>query len=255
MKGMELMEPIDAATRVVDTRFPTCRAAFLSASVLSSRRTPTSDLDIVVVLDGPLAPYRETIRGHGWMIELFVHTRGSLLYFYERELQQRRCTLATMCASGTVLSSIDGEDVAIKVQAQRIIDAGPAPLSIVELDQRRYGLTDTLDDLRGTADPVEMAFIAGHLLASAGELVLLSQRRWTGQSKWLARHLAEAPGGFAALLANGVNVLLATGDKQSMIDAVGAVLDLAGGPLTEGYRASGPVDSERGDQGREARDR
>lgn len=65
MKGMELIEPIDAATRVVDTSFPTCRAAFLLTSVLSSRRTPTSDLDIVVVLDGPPAPYRETIRDHG----------------------------------------------------------------------------------------------------------------------------------------------------------------------------------------------
>lgn len=247
MNGMELIEPIDAATRVVDSRFPTCRVAFLSGSVLSSSRTPTSDLDIVVVLDGSPAPYRETIRDHGWIVELFVHTRESLRYFYDRELQQRRCTLATMCAGGTMLHGNDHEGTDIQTEAQGIIDTGPAALSSDELNQSRYRLTDTLDDLRGTADPVEMAFIAGHLLANAGELVLLSQRRWTGQGKWLARHLTEAPGDFDGLLTRGVQVLLATGDKQPMIDAVGAVLDLVGGPLTASYRASGPVDPERGD--------
>ena len=68
---------------------------------------------------------------------------------------------------------------------------------------------------------------------------MLSQRRWTGQGKWLARHLSEAPGNFADLLASGVKALLATGEKQPMIDAVEAILDLAGGSLTEGYRVTG----------------
>ena len=244
MNGMELMEPIEAATRVVNSRFPTCLAAFLSAGVLSPSRTPMSDLDIVVVLDGPPAPYRETIREYGWIVELFIHTRESLLYFYERELQQRRCTLATMCAGGAVLRNLDDEGSAFQTEAQKIIDTGPPALSSDELKQRRYGLTDALDDLRGTTNPAEMAFISGNLLTNAGELVLLSQRRWTGQGKWLARHLSEAPGDFAGLLASSVQALLATGEKQPMIDAVEAILGMVGGPLTEGYRVSGPVDIE-----------
>ena len=35
--------------------------------------------DIVVVLPGPPAPYRETRTAGGWVIELFVHTPTSLL--------------------------------------------------------------------------------------------------------------------------------------------------------------------------------
>ena len=50
---MEITEPVTAARRVVKDRFPECRVAFLSSTVLSSRRTPTSDLDIVVIVDGP----------------------------------------------------------------------------------------------------------------------------------------------------------------------------------------------------------
>jgi hypothetical protein len=78
---MEIMEPIVAASRLVEERFAQCRVAFLSNTVLSSRRTPTSDWDVVVVLDGPPAPYRETVRAHGWIVELFVHSKESLPLF------------------------------------------------------------------------------------------------------------------------------------------------------------------------------
>jgi hypothetical protein len=37
-----------------------------------------SDLDIVVVPDAALAPYRETLRYQGWPVELFAHTIDSL---------------------------------------------------------------------------------------------------------------------------------------------------------------------------------
>jgi hypothetical protein len=53
---METEEPIVAAARVVQERFPESRVAFLSSSVLGTLRTPTSDLDVVVVIDGPPAP-------------------------------------------------------------------------------------------------------------------------------------------------------------------------------------------------------
>jgi len=239
---MENAEPVIAATRVIEERFPECRDAFLSKSVLTSHRTPTSDLDIVVVLDGPPAPYRETIRAYGWTVELFVHSRESLLFFYDFDAQSRTCTLARMCADGYVLRSFGDEATEIQNEAQTTIDAGPAALTDEERRQRRYRLTDLLDDLRGTSDSVEIVFIAGQLLDMAGELALLSERRWIGAGKWLARHLAAAPDDFANRLADAFRLLLATDDKQPMIKVVSAILDLAGGPLTEGFSAHNPVD-------------
>jgi hypothetical protein len=70
---MDIDDPVIAATRVVEETFPDCLISFLSSGVLTSRRTPTSDLDIVVVLDGALAPFRKTIRAHGWVVEFFIH--------------------------------------------------------------------------------------------------------------------------------------------------------------------------------------
>jgi hypothetical protein len=239
---MDVTDPVSVATRVLEERFPECRSAFLSNGVLTSRRTPTSDLDIVVVLDGPPAPYRETIRAHGWLVEIFVHSRASLLYFYDFDARSGTSTLAQMCADGYVLRSVSDEAREIQVEARQVIDAGPPALSDEEREQRRYRLTDLLDDLSGASEFIEIVFIASHLVHEAGDLALRSERRWTGAGKWLARHLDAAPQGFANRLAEALKVLLVTNDKQPMIEVVRAILDQAGGPIAEGFTAHKPVE-------------
>ncbi|MEV5592907.1 nucleotidyltransferase domain-containing protein [Streptomyces sp. NPDC052496] len=49
-------DPVLTARELVRNRFPAAQATFLAGSVLTDRWTPTSDLDIVVLLDGPPAP-------------------------------------------------------------------------------------------------------------------------------------------------------------------------------------------------------
>jgi hypothetical protein len=160
--------------------------AFLSNTALSSRRTPTPDLDVVVVLDGPPAPYRETVRAHGWIVELFVHSKESLPLFYGFDAQTRTCTLARMCADGYVLRDVHDEAANLQLQARAVIDAGPTALSDEDRLKYRCALTDLLDDFRGSDDQVEIIFIAGQLLAMARDFALISERRWTDVGKWLA---------------------------------------------------------------------
>ena len=62
---MNEFEPAEATNRVIDKYFPKCLTAILASGVLSEARTPTYDLDVVVVLDGPLVPYRRAIKAHG----------------------------------------------------------------------------------------------------------------------------------------------------------------------------------------------
>ena len=71
------MDAIDAARAVVDEHHPAARAAFLGGSVLTGRRTPLSDLDIVVLLHGSPAPYRSSLRHGEWPVEMFVHTEAT----------------------------------------------------------------------------------------------------------------------------------------------------------------------------------
>jgi len=67
------MDPVADARALVSERFPTALAAFLGGGVLSDRRTPTSDLDIVVIVGVLPAPYRESMTWRNWPAELFVH--------------------------------------------------------------------------------------------------------------------------------------------------------------------------------------
>jgi hypothetical protein len=234
---MRIAEPIATAQQIVGEHFPECLAAFLAKGVLSSTRTPTSDLDIVVILEGPPAPYRETIRAHGWIVEMFIHTMESLRSFYDADAASRSFTLASICADGYVLVGDHHQTTALQEDAQRVIDQGPPALTDEERARWRYALTDLLDDFRGSTNPDESVFIACRLLQEAGELALVSDGRWTGTGKWLVRHLDAMPGGLAWQLSDGLRAFLETGEKSPLVDTVSAILDDTGGPLMEGYVA------------------
>lgn len=229
-------EPIDAAKYVIEEHFPQCLVAFLANGVLSGRRTPTSDLDIVVVLDDLPAPYRRTIIAYGWVVEFFVHTRESLHQFFELDAKDQRCTLAKMC-TGYVIRDSAGLAESVQAEAQGVIDAGPRRLSREQLDERRYHLTDLLDDLEGATDPEEIIFIAGQLIHQAGSLVLASQRHWRGTGKWMVRQLNEAGTDFAERLSDSFRALIVTNSKVDLHQAVLDALSVAGGPLTDGYES------------------
>lgn len=156
---MTALDPLDVSARVVAEQLPEAVAAFLAGSVLTSRRTALSDLDIVVVLPGPPAPFRDTVRAYGWVVELFVHTPTSIAHYWQTDRAQWRCTLARMCAEGRLLVDVGGAGGRLQHEARALLEAGPPPVPAAELDRRRYMLTDSLDDLRGSRDPVEDVFI------------------------------------------------------------------------------------------------
>ena len=95
-------DPVTAATSFVAERFPGALTAFVGGGVLTEHRTPTSDLDVVVVLDGPPAPFRETFEHAGWIVEAFVHTRASLDTFWDSDARRRVCSLLRMCTDSVV---------------------------------------------------------------------------------------------------------------------------------------------------------
>ncbi|WP_167574147.1 nucleotidyltransferase domain-containing protein, partial [Kitasatospora cheerisanensis] len=107
-------DPVAAAGDLVAARFPELRAAFVAGSVLTARRTPTSDLDIVVLLAGPPAPYRENLRHLGWPVELFVQTEADWHRFAEQETAAGRSPLLHMCAEGRLLADTDGLGAALR---------------------------------------------------------------------------------------------------------------------------------------------
>ncbi len=228
------MDPVADARALVAERFGDAVAAYLGSGVLSSRRTTTSDLDIVVVVDRPPAPYRESLRWREWPAELFVHDRVSLPEFFAWDAARRRPTLARMVADGVTLTDRDGAAALYQDQARAVLTAGPPAATVAELELGRYGLTDLLDDLVGSTDDGEIAVIGWTLWRQTAELALLLAGCWLGTGKWLLRELRAADPELAAEL------VASMGSPERLTAAADQVLGRAGGRLWAGYRVSAP---------------
>jgi hypothetical protein len=227
------MDPLADARALVAGTFPDAVAAFLGGGVLSARRTATSDLDIVVVLPGPPAPFRESLRWRGWPVELFVHDRASVGRYFASDAARRKPSLARMVADGTVLTGSAEVVESITELARAVLAAGPPEPTAAELQLRRYGLTDLLDDLAGSTDAGETAVICWTIWTQTAELALLLAGTWLGGGKWLLRELRAADPALAAEL------VAAMGDPALLTAAADKVLDRAGGRFWAGYRAAG----------------
>jgi hypothetical protein len=218
------MDPVGVARELVLERFPSADWAMLTGSVVGPHRTAGSDLDIVV-LDETDPGHRESLRHRGWPVELFVHTGARLAGFLERERARRKPSTHRMLAQGVVLVGDPGD---LPRRCARILADGPGPLSREQHDRLRYGLTDSLDDLRHATDPGERTVIAAGLWTDTAEAALAFAGRWVSGGKWLLRELREFDPAFAERW-------LAARDDPAALAA--EVLRGAGGPLFDGYHA------------------
>ncbi|MGZ4466641.1 MAG: nucleotidyltransferase domain-containing protein [Nocardioides sp.] len=233
-------EPYDAAATFVEEEFPDALAAFVGGSVLTEHRTPTSDLDVVVVLDGPSAPYRETFWRDGWVIEAMVHTRASLEAFWDHDRDRRVATMMRLCAESLVVTDPAGVAEEIRAAARERLEAGPGEVSEEGLERLRYRLSDVLEDLAGADREDELAYVAGLVLARTADLALVAGGHWSGTGKALARALREVDPDLAERLVNAHRMVLTEGDTAPLYRCALQVLAPVGGPLLAGYRLEAP---------------
>lgn len=232
-------DPVAAASSFVAEVFPDATAAFVGGGVLTEHRTPTSDLDVVVVLDGPPAPYRETFEHQGWIVEAFVHTRASLDVYWDQDAQRRVCSLLRMCTDSVVLTDPAGVADEIRAAAAARLAGGPPPLDDAQWEQRRYRLTDLLDDMAGCDDEAELLFIAGAVVVDVATLALELAGQWSATGKALPRALAGVDPDLLERLVNGHRHVVNYGDTAVLHRAAVDVLLTAGGALMVGYRVGG----------------
>ncbi|GAB3590709.1 nucleotidyltransferase domain-containing protein [Angustibacter peucedani] len=235
-------EPVDAARSLVAQRFPDALAAWLGGSVVRGDASPTSDLDVTVLLPGPPAPYRDSTHHEGWPAELFVHTEASLVHYRGTDQDRRQPTIQRLVGESLVLVDPSGRGAELQAAARAEIAAGPRPLSPDELASARYAVTDQLDDLVGARDDDERLAVAVLLMAEVGALALTGRRRWTGRGKGLLRELRALDSDEGLTLAADLPAAVraaAGGDVQPLVTLVEAVLAPHGGRLFEGHRLGG----------------
>ena len=227
------MDPVSAARAFVAERHPDADATILGGSTAQGRGTPTSDLDIVVLYPDGASNYAETTRHRGWIVEVFVHTPASLAAWYERERAARCAVLGDLCARGILLTD-NGQGEVWQLEARLYMERGPEPLSDEERRLRRYELSSSLDDLRGTTLPAESFVTASEVFRQSTELLLLQHGKWLGKGKWAVRRLEQLPGNEHA---EALRHWAASPDHspQRLIHVADTVLEGNGGYLMEDF--------------------
>lgn len=245
----ERLSAPEAANAIAKERYPAADLVILTGSVSIGRATPTSDLDIVVVsMEDDEAPYRESFTALGWPAEGFVHTPDSVRSFIRMELADRECWMARMVSSGLVIRDPGKLADVLRAEAQAVIDAGPPPASEEELRNRRHGVTDLLDDVRGDPDGDETLLTAASLPTEVAALHLTISGAWLGGTgKWLLRELRETDPPFADRFVSAMRAH-AAGDPTQLISLAIDVLDASGGPLFDGFGESGKARLEKFEQ-------
>ena len=237
---MSRPDPLTAARRLVTARFPDAVQAWLAGSVTTGTATDTSDLDITVLLDDEVEVRRESLVDEGWPVELFVHVESSIQHFVQKDLARRRPTMARLVALGVPLVEGDG-GAEVRAYCERVLTEGPGPLDPDALAFARYALTDLRDDLLGGGPTEVVGAVAVEVWRETAALLLAVHERWTGSGKWLVRELATLDlaehTAYAADLHEALRRAL-DGDSGPMAHLADVALDLAGGPLWAGYRAS-----------------
>jgi len=225
-------DPVEDAGVLVAELFPHAAWAVVTGSVLTGLRTPGSDLDIVVRLpDGdPDTPHRASRHFRGWPVELFVHDGETMAHYLARELPERQPTLHRMIATGTAVA---GDPAEPQAECARVLAAGPRPLTRAEIDRQRYALTDLIDDLTHAVDAAERITITATGWVAAGDAALRLGNHWVGRGKWLLRELRDMDPELAG------EWLAAAGSAALTVDFAREVLGRSGGPLFDGYRATG----------------
>lgn len=233
-------DAVTAAGALVCVHFPNAVQAWLGGSVVMGCATEASDLDITV-LDENASVHRESLRYQGWPVELFVHTTPSIRFFVDKDLAQRKPTMARLVADGVPLIAGEG-GAAIRLHCVRVLEAGPGPLEPDAIDAARYALSDLIDDLRGGATGPVGAAIAIETWRRTADLVLAAHGCWSGGGKWLMRELLrldERSGGtWTATLDDALRSALG-GDPQPLRTIAEKALSLVGGRLWEGYVQAG----------------
>ncbi len=232
------MDRVEAARRYVAHHWPDASAAFLGGSSAAGVATPTSDLDIVLVLPGPPAPKRMTTTWEDLTVEVFAHTADSIRHYWAKDIADRKPALIRMCSESADLGSTAGLAEALRAEAARLLRAGPPQPEPAELASRRYGVTDLLDDLAGGLPATERSFVVAKLIVEVAELALFAERHWMGTGKWLGRELADLDPRLCEWLVE-VHREALLGSDDTLIGVADSVLERVGGRLTAGFEARG----------------
>jgi hypothetical protein len=235
--------PLFVTKELFDTRYQGADAIFMAGSVVHGEATAHSDLDLVVLYPHVDRAFRESFFHKGWPVEAFIHDPETLRYFFHHvDKNIGRATLAEMITEGHEVPAATSLTAEMKVLSQATLQEGPPALTEEDLHDRRYHISEILDDMREPRNRQELAATATLLYNELADLYLRTRRGWTGTGKNLVKRMKRADPAFARKFTEAFDDVFMTGSSTLVIAMAEEMLSLHGGLLFEGYHRFVPVE-------------
>lgn len=235
--------PLYVTKELFETRYAGAEAIFVAGSVVRGEASTYSDLDLVVVYPSVPVAYRESFTHKDWPVEAFIHDPETILYFFKKvDPELGRATLAEMISEGHEVPGPTAITETLKAAARSILLEGPPALSSDEIQDRRYHISELVDDIREPRSRQDLIATGTLVYGELSDYFLRSRRGWTGTGKAVLKRLKKVDPAFARRFTDSFDDLFINGQTQKVIDLAAEVLSSDGGFLFEGYRRDVPRD-------------
>ena len=237
---MTITDLIKTAQKIKKERYPQAQVLLLAGSVVRGEHTPYSDLDIVVVYDHLPNARRESFYYETWPVEAFIHDPTTLTYFFEADCQRGVPSLVNMVNEGICVPHETKFSTSLKHTAKQYLHKGPPSFTSEELKQKRYAITDLIDDLRAPHNRSEAIATALLLYPLLADFWFRSQNLWSAKGKNVPRLLKKTNPQFATLFEDSFQELFEKGDPTAVIQMTTDLLEPFGGFFFDGLLMEAP---------------
>jgi hypothetical protein len=235
--------PLFVTKELLETRYQGAEAIFVAGSVVRGEASTYSDLDLVVIYPKVPVAYRESFFYKDWPVEAFIHDPETIQYFFKViDPAIGRATIAEMVSEGHEVPGPTPTTVRLKEIASSTLRNGPPALPEAEIQDRRYHISELIDDLREPRSRQELIAIASSVYGELADFYFRSQRGWTGSGKNLFKRMKKQDPVFSRRFSEAFDELFLTGQTQKVIEIAIEILAPVGGFLFEGYRRDVPVE-------------
>ncbi|MGM0599971.1 MAG: nucleotidyltransferase domain-containing protein [Candidatus Rifleibacteriota bacterium] len=230
-------EIVKRSQRLINEKYADAVAAFLCGSIIRGTHNADSDYDVVVIYPELENAYRESYMFENRKIETFVHDPETLTWFFEKcDAASGIPSLPTMVDQGLIIKNNEGLADKIKAQAHELLLLGPEPLSLEQIEDYRYRITDLCDDLRTSPD-ISCCLAAGTSLYQViADFYLRVNDSWSAGGKMLPVVLKEHDPQFAYRYSEAFLLLFNSQLSYSVITLAEEILEPWGGFLFDGYK-------------------
>jgi len=201
-------------------------------SALSGVTHDRSDVDLMVVYDRPVLPYREKVRWRRALLDVWVYDSESLNGIIFSARRGGSVVVLDIVLGSKVLPEPHEVADSLKMAAKTVKEAGPL---LGDVDEFRQYLTGQLDDLVAVESLKVRWAVSIEVYVTIQNMILLL----IGSGGYKKSRAVESLERHDPALLRGLNEALyesLAGNSQPLVLEGEKILSRFGGPLREGYR-------------------